>query len=154
MLQNELIIDYYQGSEGPTVIIVSKSEESIAMFRDVVHRLVSGELAEIDFAGSDRVKLLGFTSFMLKADKKKNKTFDQSIWIKRDKNKSSYSALWVKSPERWQDTLDFVDVLVKSGGAGHQYLQEPFYEDAVIEFSYKEGGVGPRKDETQQGDNE
>jgi len=144
MPENMLIIDYYQGLDGPTVIIVSKSEESIVIFRDVVRRLVSGEIAEIDLCQSEGVRLTGLTSFVIKADSKRSKTFDQSIWITQDKKESSYRALWAKSPERWQDTLELVEGLIQTGGGRHQYLQEPFYEDAVIEFSYKEEGVGPR----------
>ena len=140
--KERLQIDYYESSDGHIIILVSKTESSIELLRDIVKQLVAEDQLEIDLGAEPGIELLGLTSFVLMSNDLKDKTFEQSVFIKRVRGKDEPQAGWVKSRERWKDTLELIDGLIASGGGKHQYLEEPFSEDAVIELSYKEEGVG------------
>ncbi|UCG61184.1 MAG: hypothetical protein JSV52_12785 [Candidatus Zixiibacteriota bacterium] len=141
MQEDGVLIGYYEGSDGPTIILISKAEQSMRLLRDIVSRLSTNDQLEMDLGNEPSIQLFDLSSFVLVSDDRKHKTFEQSVYVGRVKGGEKPQARWVKSRARWKDTLELINGLIASGGGRHQYLEEPFSEDAVIELSYKEEGV-------------
>ena len=136
--QTGIVLDWYEGSYGPTIRIDTITPEDLLRLRQIFRDLSVSTMHIINLVLIDGITTVALDELVL-ANVRSQHANAKSL--KRKKNKFGKNCFeWSLVPDGWRSCLERVDVLLERNSAGHQYLNEEQEgkDDAIVELSYKE----------------
>lgn len=131
--KGRLSVDLYDSAYGPSLRIATKSEDALLFLRDLFKTLADQKKDVIGLHNEERMVLQRCTFVFLHVSPECKIT---KISTTVDEFKVCVS--WWEPPIGWRDCQDFIEVLLRSGGPGHQYLTGEPGDPIIVEVSYRE----------------
>ncbi len=131
-----ILVDYYPGGYGATILIDIHSEMALATLRTTFLDLANWRRHSVDLLRLDSV----FRSASIEALELRvaSGIHDLEGELARASTASINRFVWTKSPDGWLQAVDLIDALAAVGGPGHQYFIEPPSIPAVIVLQFME----------------
>ena len=124
------IIDFYQGSYGPTIRIDVQDIEWLKLLKKSFAQLTSKNISELDLLSLNGVEKDEINGFKIAIGSSTNLSMFSNEQFERYP-----SFLWTINVECIKRTIGAIDWFLENNKAGHYYL----YEDEIdIELAYKE----------------
>lgn len=133
---NLILIKYYIGAYGPTILIKVSSEDDLHYLHGLFKGLSRYDYDEISLSKNDRFVLSNMEDLMLKT-LKKNKPCEKNLYMTKG-TYSSQDFIWALDTDGWYDCLGLMEGLMKGSGKGHHYFTSEGDDDALVVVSYKE----------------
>jgi hypothetical protein len=126
--------DFYQGSYGPTIILIASSSEACAWLQGVFRELASGgprrtltAAPEVRFTNVESIEMV------CRPD-------GPRATLRHRDDGTERAFVWSATPDGWLYLAELIQPLC-SGGVGHHYLAEEKDDVALIELSVGEEEV-------------
>ena len=131
---NKIRLEYYEASDGPRLMFFGPLDVDLrslqATFRQLAATLnMDVQLDEQPFVVPLARVRLSSLDLMTKQPK------TSRIGFRRIQNDTALSFHWSRTCEGWDYLAELIDGLIKSPGAGHQYLTRYPDEDAIVVVS-------------------
>ena len=128
--ENKMIVDFYPGAYGPTLIIITKELDELFIIKTFLRELHEGIKEKFSLGDCGEFSISGVDDVVLKLSERNRIRVEKGVLI------------WEYDKEAWESCWFLVDKLAEGSG-GHQYLEiyEDGREDIIIELSYKENLV-------------
>jgi hypothetical protein len=127
-----VLLDFYDGSYGPTLRIDIPSRELLETFRGALQRLAEKRTNEMRLTDADFIRAGNVVALDLVLQEQPKKQH-------RSKTLQLHQGarfLWSNSADGWQHCVDLLDGFTEQ--PGHQYLTAERVDDALIEVAYLE----------------
>ncbi len=134
-LQNEeILIEFYQGSLGHTVIIICKNIAHLERLQEIFKALSQGNEKSFQIEKElHNVKLVNLYSLCLEVKAEIQGFSDNKVVMKREGKNITFS--WSRSSEGWSSSVGLIERLIVSDKPNHTFLAD---DDFLIEINYKE----------------
>jgi len=133
---NRLLVDYYHGPYGPTLLIPLSSLDQGLKLRSVFVSLSEETKLELKASDIEWVRLQGLKDLILRVTTERNQDIKSLRKITRDFAGVVFK--WSQSKKGWARSVGLLDGLLKHGGPGHQYFTTEGVDDALVEVSLME----------------
>lgn len=131
-----IVVDYYQGAYGPTIIIDTMTDQELRTIRDVFVDLARGSIDFLNLVGVSGLTAMGIDALILRRQASSEVA---GKCLVRNKNKSGRVEFhWTLPPDEWWARVNLVDGFAE--GAGHHYLTDED-NDAIIVLQFKESAA-------------
>jgi hypothetical protein len=123
---------------GVTIIRIStESRDKLIEIRNIIQKLADRNYDRVDFQDIEGAIFSNINGLTLRLV---NSRKEPSKHVKRvtERNSDSPYFYWSRNSEGWQDCVFWLDGLIQSNLAGHQYLSEE-NDIALIVVAYHEG---------------
>jgi hypothetical protein len=138
MSDSKIVVSYYMGTYGPTILINVTSNANLLIMRGLFWDLSRGKIQEVSLQDVDAIAMDGLNGITLKlVSREKRKV------LKRLENRDGIPSFeWARGQDAWMERgVCLIDGIIDSKRPGHQYLTQEGTDDAVIELSYKEHNI-------------
>lgn len=132
--QPHLVGDFYQGSDGPTIILIAESSSGCKKLQDTLRDLGSGgerrvltQEPWVAIANVDAIEMVV-------------RSEGPRVSLQRRAHDGSASFIWSATTDGWLYLAELIQTLC-DGGIGHHYLTEDVDDAALIELSVGEEEV-------------
>ncbi len=138
--KKNILLDYYQGSYGPTIRIDILSLENLRKMKNLFVHLAKSVNYEINLLEFGNIQAKGINKFILQSTTN-GKKYD---WLRRKnltfikKNNNEIVFHWGLSPYNWERVVCLVQRLLDEKTPGHQYLTQEGVDDALVEVAFLE----------------
>lgn len=133
--KNSIVLDYYEGTYGPTIRIDVQSVEALAKIRDFIQQLSESTISSIDLAEAEGINAAGFSRVIFEVSVG-HKTEEKLLLCKN--GSEGIIINWAMFPASWERVHDLVNGLLECGCSAHQYLTKEGVDDAIIELAFME----------------
>lgn len=138
MSDSKIVVSYYMGAYGPTILINVTSNANLLIMRGLFWDLSRGKIQEINLQDVDAIAMDGLKGITLKLVSRENRKV-----LNRLENRDGIPGFeWARCQDAWMEGgVCLIDGIIDSKMPGHQYLTQEGTDDAVIELSYKERNI-------------
>jgi hypothetical protein len=126
--------DYYQGTYGPTIILIASTSAACVWLQNIFLELATGGRSrtltaepEVLFTNVESIEMVG-------------RTGGPRVALGRRDDGTERTFVWSATPDGWQYLAELIQPLC-DGGVGHHYLAEGKDDVALIELSVGEEEV-------------
>jgi hypothetical protein len=130
------LVDYYDGTYGPTIRVVLTTEEQLLQFKGAFESLAKGEVPSLSFHHLPFVEVMGLEELNL-VRVPDQRVGTKSIKLTRGRGKDA-AFLWTNSDEGWSRCAGLIDGLIGANRPCHQYLTDGDLDDALVVFAWRE----------------
>lgn len=131
---DEIIINYYSSSYGPTIRLMVRSLASLTYIKNLFRSLAM-EKSEVELTALKGIRIIGMEALIFKRSLHDSLLLKSLFAISQG---TENSFIWINSSLGWQECADLIDGMIENGNPGHQYLTKEDVDDALVEISYQE----------------
>jgi len=133
-----IVIDYYQGAYGPTILIDTTSRQELETIREVFVDLAQGNIDLVNLVNIREATAMGLDALILRR-LNSGKQGDKCLELKKNNKSGTIEFLWtLPSVESWA-RVNLLDGL--SDAPGHHYLTDEDIDDAIVLLQFKESAA-------------
>lgn len=129
-MTNRVVVDYYVGAYGPTLMVIVKSKEELLYIQEIFSALGNQKTA-FNIEDLEKTELKGFKTIHLKQTPKKHSNGLRIV----DNTSEGPVLLWELSALEWRECAELLESLDKYG---HQYLTTEGVDDVLVEVSFRD----------------
>jgi hypothetical protein len=131
-----ILIDFYPGAYGPTIVIDVQSERALAILRGTFLDLANRRAQKVDLSRLETV----FRSATIDTVELSvvSETEDLEGAVTLTSGAAPHCFSWTRSPAGWLQVVDLIDGLAAHLRPGHQYLIEPPSNPVTIVLQFME----------------
>ena len=132
--ENRVLVEYYQGAYGPTLIVLLNSPQDGMHFKSIFLELAQGNVREAKFSQADFLRLENVKDVTLQvtAQPKEKKS------LTRINDADEIAFNWSQTQDGWIRSVGLLDGLITADSPGHQYFTSEAVDDALVEISFME----------------
>jgi hypothetical protein len=131
-----ILVDFYSGGYGPTIVIDVHSEAALAVLRKAFLDVANRRMENVDLLHLEMVfRSATIDALELRVDHDAHDPEGKLLLASSD-GVNQFS--WAKSSEGWLQVVDLIDGLVAHLRPAHQYLIEPPATPAIIVLQFME----------------
>ena len=132
-----IVIDYYQGAYGPTILIDTVSRQELETIRQIFVDLAQGNINLVNLVNMSGVIATGLDALILR---RLNSGRQGHKCLELKKNKSgTIEFLWSLPPVEWWARVNLMDGFTDA--PGHHYLTDEDIDDAIVLLQFKESSA-------------
>ena len=132
-----IVVDYYQGAYGPTIVIDTTDRDELLAIRTLFLKLAQEKIDLVDLTNMPGVTSMGLDAFILR---RVNSGEQGDRCLERKKAKSrQIEFLWSLPSVEWWARVNLTDGFTDT--PGHHYLTDEDIDDALVVLQFKESAA-------------
>ena len=135
--QTGIVVDYYQGAYGPTILIDTTSQDELLAIRTVFLNLAQGKIDLVNLVNKPGITAMGIDALVLRSVTT-GKQGDKCLERKKTNSKRS-EFLWSLPNVEWWAHVNLTDGFTDA--PGHHYLTDEDIDDSLVVLQFKESAA-------------